>query len=226
MTSVHPRFFVPLLLAAVLLSACGGDDQASPTTREPGEASGEPLPTPAGAKGGVTGMPDEPGPGPVGPPEPLPAEVALDADGNPVLPDGTVADTAAPVDGAAAEPTPDDAVGVIRDYYAAINRGEFAQAQALWADDGRASGQTPQQFAAGFAETTGVSVELMPPGRIGGAAGSRFIEVPVALTASRRDGTQRRFVGAYTLRRAVVDGATPEQRAWRIASADLREVRP
>jgi len=32
-------------------------------------------------------------------------------------------------------------------------------------------------------------------------------------------------VGAYTLRRAVVDGAGAEQRAWRIASADLREVK-
>ena len=54
--------------------------------------------------------------------------------------------------------------------------------------------------------------------------GSRYIEVPVSVEATSRDGKVRRFVGAYTLRRSVVDGATPEQRAWRIASADLREL--
>ena len=66
----------------------------------------------------------------------------------------------------------------------------------------------------------------MAPGRIGAAAGSRFIEVPVAVSATRDDGSVHKYVGNYTLRRAVVDGATPEQRTWRIASADLREVQP
>ncbi len=122
------------------------------------------------------------------------------------------------------EPTPEDAVGVIRDYYAAINRGDFARAYTLWVDGGGASGQSLQQFAAGFAETTGVSVEVMPPGNVDAAAGSRFVEVPVAITATQRDGSQHKYVGAYVLRRADVDGATPEQRAWRIGSADLREV--
>ncbi|MGH8078899.1 MAG: hypothetical protein ACREPE_16495, partial [Lysobacter sp.] len=93
-------------------------------------------------------------------------------------------------------------------------------------DGGRATGQSPQQFANGFADTSGVSVEVMAPGRVDAAAGSRHIEVPVALTATQDDGSQRKYVGAYMLRRAVVDGATPEQRSWRIASADLREVQP
>ena len=48
----------------------------------------------------------------------------------------------------------------------------------------------------------------------------------MAFTATQRDGSQLKFVGAYMLRRAVADGATPEQRAWRIASADLRQVQP
>ncbi|HEY1141856.1 MAG TPA: hypothetical protein VGE88_16880, partial [Lysobacter sp.] len=75
-------------------------------------------------------------------------------------------------------------------------------------------------------DTTGVSVEIMAPGRVDAAAGSRYVEVPVALTATHADGRQQRFVGAYTLRRAVVDGATADQRAWRIGTADLREVTP
>ena len=71
-----------------------------------------------------------------------------------------------------------------------------------------------------------VSAEVGEPGRVDAAAGSRYIEIPVSITATRRDGSVHRYAGAYTLRRAVVDGASADQRAWRIASADLREVRP
>jgi len=224
------RFALLLACTVVALSACGGDK-----SRAPGAAGGdtETLPAPADSRGSVTGMPDEPGPGQIGPPKPEDT-VLLDAEGNPVLPaEGTVADpnapldpNAPPVDAATLEPTPQDAVAVIRDYYAAINRRDFAQAHALWSDGGRASNQTLEQFTAGFADTTGVSVEIMAPGRVDAAAGSRYIEVPVALTATHADGRQQRFVGSYTLRRAVVDGATDDQRAWRIGTADLREVSP
>ena len=123
------------------------------------------------------------------------------------------------------EPSPQDAVSVVRDYYAAIDARQFARAYALWSGGGNASGQTPQQFAGGFADTSQVVVETDAPGRIDAAAGSRYIEVPVAVRATHADGSIHRYVGAYTLRRAVVDGASAEQRAWRIASADLREVK-
>lgn len=233
----HTRFAF-LLACVVALSACGGDK-----SRAPGAAGGdtETLPAPAGSRGSVTGMPDQPGPGVIGPPKPEDT-VVLDAEGNPVLPaEGVFADPNAPVDpnasmdpnappsdatSIATEPTLQDAVAVIRDYYAAINRRDFPQAFALWSDGGRASNKTLEQFTAGFADTTGVSVEIMAPGRVDAAAGSRYVEVPVALTATHADGRQQRFVGAYTLRRAVVDGATADQRAWRIGTADLREVTP
>lgn len=229
-----------IVVLGMVLGACGRSEEAASTTGA-GADSSEPLPAPAGAAGGVTGMPAKPGPGPVGPPEPAPA-VALDAEGNPVLPDGVPTAVpgalpgavpgahpgAAPVPGDPVSPEagPAEAVSVVRDYYAAINRGDFDRAYALWAEGGRASGQSAQQFAAGFADTTGISVEVLAPGPMQAAAGSRRVEVPVAFTTRLRDGTQRRFVGAYVLQRAVVDGATPEQAAWRIASADLRAVAP
>jgi len=241
------RFAVPvsILFSLALLAACGKATESDRVT-----ANGEPderLPVPEGTRGGVTGMPDEPGPGQVELPAPpgVPLEVPVDENGNPLpaSPDGVVPD-GAPVDGVAIpgetpnegegqppvampdEPTSEDAIAVVRDYYAAINNGSFGRAYALWSDGGRATGQSPQQFADGFANTTGVSVEIMEPGRIDAAAGSRFVEVPLAITATHRDGSQRKYVGAYVLRRAVVDGATAEQRAWRITSADIREVRP
>lgn len=204
-----------LLLTTLLVAACGKD--APKTTTAEGD-SVEALPAPAGTSGGVTGMPDRPGPGPIGSQvAEQDVEVPLDENGNPLQPE-------LPEDTDASEPTTEDALAVIRDYYAAINSGDFARAHALWSDGGRASGKSPQQFAAGFAETTGVSVEMQAPSEVDPAAGSRYIEVPVAITATHRDGSQRRYTGKYVLRRAVVEGATDEQRAWRITSADLGET--
>lgn len=228
-------------LSLALLVACGDKDgrDGRPGASTDGDNA---LPAPAGTPGrGVTGMPAAPGPGPVGPPDDaaIASAPAVDEFGNPIppiaLPDGAPADgSVPPLDGAPlepvgdmpGEPTPQDAVAVVRDYYAAINAGGYGRAYSLWSDGGRASGQSPQQFADGFAGTAGVSVEVMQPGRVDAATGSRYIEVPVAISARQADGSERRYVGAYTLRRAVVDGATPEQRAWRITSADLREVQP
>ncbi|MBA3487878.1 MAG: hypothetical protein H0T88_11945 [Lysobacter sp.] len=124
------------------------------------------------------------------------------------------------------EPGASEAAAVVVQYYAALDNGDFAQAFRLWSDGGAASGRSPQQFADSFSGTASRTVEILEPGRINAAAGSRYIEVPVAIQESRRDGSVLRQVGTYTLRRAVADGADAERRAWRISSADLREVRP
>lgn len=121
--------------------------------------------------------------------------------------------------------SPAAAADLIRRYYAAINARQYRRAYELWSDDGRASGQTFDEFAAGFAETASVEVEVGTPGRVEGAAGSRFVDVPVVIHAVLNNGQRQRFEGHYTLRRAVVEGATPEQRRWRIHSAEIRETR-
>ncbi|MGH8082991.1 MAG: hypothetical protein ACREP7_20605 [Lysobacter sp.] len=231
---------IAAMALALAVTACGGKDPATGENAQ-GEA-GQSLPAPEGGAGGVTGMPDKPGPGQVGGPvEAAPAQPALDENGNPLPVAGenaSPAEGAANADGAAAgsteanpaatatEPTAEDAAAVIRDYYASINGKNFEHAYAQWSDGGRASGQDPQQFANGFAQTAGVSVEVMPPGRVDAGAGQRYVEIPVAITATQRDGSQRKYIGGYTLRRTVVDGASAEQRAWHIASADIREVKP
>ena len=224
-----------LLASALVLAGCNrNQDSAAPG----GEGDIAALPGPESGGGSVTGMPDQPGPGPVGPPssgEALPPDTAIADDGSlafPVAGDAPAGDGVHPANPAdasqpmpAAEPTPDDAIAVVRAYYAAIDARQYPRAYALWSGGGSASGQSPEQFAAGFADTTDVVVEPGAPGRLDAAAGSRFIEVPVSVRATRDDGSVHRYAGSYTLRRAVVDGATAEQRAWRIASADIREVR-
>lgn len=117
--------------------------------------------------------------------------------------------------------SPESAAAVIESYYAAIGAGEYERAYALWSDQGRTSGQTLEEFRSGFEETASVEVETGEPGRIEGAAGSRYVEIPVQIRATTRSGVEQRFSGTYMLRRSVVDGARPDQRMWRIASADI-----
>ena len=114
------------------------------------------------------------------------------------------------------------AAAVIRDYYAAIAARDYARAYAHWGDSGAASGQSFEQFRAGFRETAAVTAHVGAPGRVEGAAGSRYVSVPVEVHATTTAGTAQCFRGTYTLRRAVVPGATAEQRRWHIASADMR----
>lgn len=118
-----------------------------------------------------------------------------------------------------------EAADVIRRYYQAIADRDYARAYVLWSDGGAASGQTLEEFAAGYAETARVEVEIGRPGRVEGAAGSRYIQIPVVVLAETVDGEMQRFEGTYTLRRSVVEGATAEQRGWRIYDAELRRTR-
>lgn len=215
------------LCAVTLLPACG-DKHAGPA--QPQDQT-EALPKPGQANGSITGMSTKPGPGEVplagAPPAPVAVESADQVDLlNPetgVLPGSATDDGVAAA--AAGEPTAQDAVAVIRDYYASIESRSYARAYALWSDGGRASKQTPQQFADGFAETAHVEATLGEPANEDAGAGQRYLQIPVAIAATRSDGSVHRYAGQYTLHRTVVDGATAEQRAWRIASADLREVK-
>lgn len=116
---------------------------------------------------------------------------------------------------------PEAAIAVVREYYAAIAARDYARAYALWADEGRASGQSFDEFRNGFAQTAAVTVDVGTAGRIEGAAGSRYITIPATVRATTTQGAAQCFRGAYTLRRSEVPGATAERQQWRIHSADM-----
>ncbi|HVQ24614.1 MAG TPA: hypothetical protein VMV01_05540 [Planctomycetota bacterium] len=126
-----------------------------------------------------------------------------------------------PIDSAA----PAAAIDVLHDYYAAIEGRDFERAYRYWGSGGEASMQTLAQFAAGFADTEAVTLQTGLPGGIDAGAGQRYIDIAAAVRASTARGAQC-FRGTYVLRRSEVDGATAEQRSWRIASADLKAARP
>jgi len=234
---------VAALLAGTLLTACGRHDDASTTdaTAASSNRGDVTLPKPQASGGSVTGMPSKPGPNPVGPAlaESEDGDVEAVEDEAPGEMDeqqagtgeaegdaGVVSDDDSDSDAPVGEPSAHDAVAVLRDYYAAINGQDYQRAWSSWSDGGRSSGQTPQQFADGFANTAQVALQAGVPGPMEGAAGSRYIEIPVVIDATQRDGSVRRYTGSYTLRRAVVDGATDAQRAWHIASASLHPAGP
>lgn len=121
---------------------------------------------------------------------------------------------------------PAAAAAVVQRYYNAIAARDYADAYGLWSGAGAASGQSREEFAAGFAETESVEVEVGTSSRPEGAAGSVYVEVPVLVRARTFDGRTQRFEGTYTLRRSTVDGASVAQRAWRIHAARLRSIPP
>ncbi|MET1161853.1 MAG: hypothetical protein ABWY48_04870 [Pseudoxanthomonas sp.] len=140
--------------------------------------------------------------------------------------EGTPAAEAAPAAPAASGDvaTPAAARQVVVDYYAAIATGEYAKAYALWSDKGAASGQTFEHFSGGYANTRSVQAVVGEPTDEEGAAGSRYIQVPVQLAALQRDGSERRYSGRFTLRAVMADGASDEQRRWHLASAELQRL--
>ncbi len=129
-----------------------------------------------------------------------------------------------PTTEASDQATPAAARQAVVDYYAAIDAGDYAKAYALWSDNGAASGQTFEHFSGGYANTRSVRAVVGDPTNEEGAAGSRYIQVPVQLSALQRDGSERRYDGRFTLRAVVADGATQEQRRWHLASAEMQRI--
>lgn len=236
---------------AIALAAClaAGCDRKPPDASSADSATDAgALPRPEAGAGSVTGFDGD------APPPPRPASSAGELAQGPDTPDSDIppgetgfdldspvqdgSDTGIPPTAAAvppaapgvppanpaAEPAAAEAAAVVRSYYGAIDAGQYPRAYRLWSDGGSASGQTADQFAGGFSDTAKVTVSTGAPGRVEGAAGSRYVRIPVAIEAVHDDGTIRHYDGTYTLRRSVADGATVEQRQWRISDADLREV--
>lgn len=149
----------------------------------------------------------------------------------PAVANASIASSPAPVSGsptqsvASATPIQQAAVQAIRDYYSAIASKDYRRAYSAWDRNGAASQQSFKQFRQGFVNTASTAVEVGTPGRLDGAAGSSYIEVPVTVSATTTTGTPQRFRGSYRLRRVNgVSGSSPEQRGWHLYSAKLTQV--
>jgi len=121
---------------------------------------------------------------------------------------------------------PDSAQGaanVVQTYFGLIEAGQYGQARGLWGDGGQASGVTPAAFRRSFAKFAEYHANVGAPGSIDAGAGQRHVAVPVQVYGRLKDGG-RPFAlrGDVSLHRSAdVDGATPDQKQWRIAAIDL-----
>lgn len=98
-----------------------------------------------------------------------------------------------------------DASAVVRSLYNAVSRKEYARA---WDYFGEAKpAKDFAEFAKGYEATERVDVET---GAVSseGAAGSIFYNIPVAIRAVDKDGTEKVFAGCYTARQ--VNGSIQE----------------
>lgn len=91
---------------------------------------------------------------------------------------------------------------VIQSFYNAINRQEYARAWGYFGEVKPA--KDFDAFAKGYQDTQSVEVKT---GGVGeeGAAGSIYFNVPVAIRATGKDGSEKIFSGCYALRQ--VNGA-------------------
>lgn len=128
-----------------------------------------------------------------------------------------------------ASPTPDSAQGaanVAQTYYALLGAQKFGEARALWRPGSAAAGRDLAAFTASFDRYSEYHANIGKPGRIDSGAGQRFVTVPVQVYARlKADRSPSYALGTMTLHRAAdVDGATADQRMWKIESVTLKPV--
>lgn len=89
---------------------------------------------------------------------------------------------------------------LVRSLYNAINRGEYARAYSYFAEPPAAD---LEAYARGFADTRHVRLRT---GEVfeEGAMGSAYFELPIAIEATKADGTREIFAGCYFLKRSGV----------------------
>ncbi|MDB5703141.1 MAG: hypothetical protein JWN66_257 [Sphingomonas bacterium] len=211
---------LPLLLAASCSSGKDFAGNATPVdinaaaTQAQGSVDAYANSQAAEAENGSAG---EVAPGAIGAPAPLtPPEPGTPGG----LPDDRTPISEAPF-------TPDSAQGaanVVQTYYALLGEGKYRQAWTLWDDGGKASGMSPQAFAASFARYFQYHANVGAPGDVDAGAGQRYVTVPVQVYGRLKQGaTPVNMLGSVTLHRVGdIDGATAAQKSWHIRSIDIK----
>ncbi|MFC5385804.1 DUF1176 domain-containing protein [Aquamicrobium segne] len=108
---------------------------------------------------------------------------------------------------------------LIRSFYSAINRHEYARAWDYFGETKPVADFA--SFAKGYEETVFVEVET---GGISeeGAAGSLYYTLPVAIRAQQQDGSEKIFAGCYTLRQISPQTQEPPFKPLHIEKGELK----
>jgi hypothetical protein len=110
-------------------------------------------------------------------------------------------------------------VDVLERYYRNLDTGNLRAAYDLL--DDAPDKPSYDEFARQLQGRSDIRAMTRRPGRIEGAAGSRYVEVPVLVSFRNADGSREKTEVSHTLRKSVVDGASAAQRSWRITSSKV-----
>jgi membrane-bound inhibitor of C-type lysozyme len=193
------RLFPPLLLTLAACSSQPAENVAVPANE-------------------AAALPDEATPSPSTPEAATPAPLNPPAPGEP---GGLDNDTTPVSEAPFTEDSAQGAANVVQTYYALLEQAKYGQAYRLW--EPGAAGMDAGAFAASFARYSEYHANIGAPGRIDAGAGQRYVTVPVQVYGRLKQGARPfNMRGSVTLHRAGdIDGATAEQRRWRIRSADI-----
>ena len=112
-----------------------------------------------------------------------------------------------------------DAAAIVRSFYNAISRQEYARAWGYFGD--RKPSPSFDAFVKGYENTQSVSV-VTGAESMEGAAGNTYYSVPVAFAAYNKDGSEQVFAGCYTARLSNPAVQEPPFRSLSIDSATLK----
>jgi hypothetical protein len=110
----------------------------------------------------------------------------------------------------------EDAAATVRSYMASLTQRDYARAAMLWEEGADPGAGDSAAFARAHGDTTWTAFDVGAPGPVEGAAGSRFIVVPIIAAGTTADRPPLRLHGRVTLRHSVVEGASEAARRWRI----------
>lgn len=114
------------------------------------------------------------------------------------------------------------AAAVVARFFADLGAHHAPSAWRAW-DRGRADPAARAALQARLSRYAHVAAAVGTPGRVDAGAGQRYITVPLTLAATGRGPRRVRLRGEAVLHRTgAIDGATADQRRWRITAITLK----
>ena len=111
--------------------------------------------------------------------------------------------------------SPEGAAQVLRDFAALLEQGRLVDAGNLSEDE----------LIALFTAADEIHADIGEPGRVEGAAGSLYVEIPIRFHGGLKDGKAFSRDATATLRRSNdVPGSTEQQRQWRIYRLEMQPL--
>lgn len=118
------------------------------------------------------------------------------------------------------------AAETLETYYAMLADKNYTAAYQLWGNAGQDSGMTAEEFANSFAKYATYLGEIGKPGEVDAGMSQRWVEIPVTITGTLKDGSSFRMAGPVVMHHVAreMDGVSEADKNWHIR--DSSGVKP